>query len=275
MTKPNKDSSYIAQYNDEHGNVKSIKLERPHVIGLYYKFSNKVDVHNQFRQGYLHLEKSWGTNSGFFREIITITGITTTDAFLLLRHQLQRSHFINKMKIGNFARHIVHDIVHKHCWSDEVRLAIPVEPYLGQEIEVPGSSDGRRTSDEMSAVSSLTSPAQRAVMVGVPPDFPIIYESYRMRHRMGKDEGKEVSKSGAQRIRRIRCTFCKKKSSYYCESCQAGTKQQFYCKDGSGRGDSIKFCYYLHICECFKSSGFASNEWLQEYKDFRSELSNP
>jgi hypothetical protein len=60
------------------------------------------------------------------------------------------------------------------------------------------------------------------------------------------------------------------KSSYYCESCQ-----RYYCKDGQGRKDCKKFCFYLHICECFKGSGFASEECLQVYQDFRDDARDP
>ena len=51
---------YQARFPDKFGNVCVRHVMRPHVISMYFKHSNVVDVHNQARQFELALEKKMG-----------------------------------------------------------------------------------------------------------------------------------------------------------------------------------------------------------------------
>ena len=52
---------YEARFPDKYGNLCVRHVTRPQVIINYFKYSNKVDVHNQVRQFNIGLEKKWIT----------------------------------------------------------------------------------------------------------------------------------------------------------------------------------------------------------------------
>lgn len=257
-TKPSPRFSYIAQFNDDDGNLKSIHINRPQVVGLYYHYANKVNVNNQYRQGYLHLEGCWGTQDGFFREATTLSGILVTDSFLLLKHHLASSHPIHKMTIGEYLRSVVHEIFFTRIWSDKTRLERSTAPLVGAQIAVQGCN---------SDVSSLSSDQTHSgVVVGIVADMPMTPERFCMRHCMCKTMEMESAADG-ERLKRSRCDLCSKgKTAYYCSSCGNS-----YCKDGQGRKQNKRYCFYLHVCDAFKNSGEAPDEWKEEYDEFLME----
>ena len=57
---------YQARFPEKFGNVCARHVLRPHVISMYFKHSNVVDVHNQARQFELALEKM-GYSRGLFQ----------------------------------------------------------------------------------------------------------------------------------------------------------------------------------------------------------------
>ena len=58
---------YEARFPDNVRNVCTRHVLRPHVIAMYFKYSNCVDVHNQAHQFDLALEKKWLTMNLYFR----------------------------------------------------------------------------------------------------------------------------------------------------------------------------------------------------------------
>jgi len=73
---------YLQRWADEFSNVCSRAIPRFTLISEYFQYSNTVDIHNQYRQKLLALEKAWVTTDGWFRIFTTIVGTVVTDAFL-------------------------------------------------------------------------------------------------------------------------------------------------------------------------------------------------
>ena len=101
---------YKAKWPDEFGNVKTRNVDRPEIIGQYFKVSNKIDVHNQIRQNELALEQLWVSQDGWFRIITTFLGMTVTDAYLLAKHCSARKAGFQSMTVKQFALRVAHDL---------------------------------------------------------------------------------------------------------------------------------------------------------------------
>ena len=76
---------YEARFPDKFGNFCTRHVLRPHVIALYFKYSNCVDVHNQARQFDLALEKKWLTMNPYFRLYTTMLGVIVKNLWKTLK----------------------------------------------------------------------------------------------------------------------------------------------------------------------------------------------
>ena len=65
---------YEMKFTDDFGNVVAREVERPEILSEFFKYSNKIDVHNQKRQSNLKLEKRWLTKDSYFRLFTTLVG---------------------------------------------------------------------------------------------------------------------------------------------------------------------------------------------------------
>jgi len=65
---------YEMKFTDDFGNVVAREVERPEILSDFFKYSNKIDVHNQKRQSNLKLEKRWLTKDPYFRLFTTLVG---------------------------------------------------------------------------------------------------------------------------------------------------------------------------------------------------------
>jgi hypothetical protein len=88
---------YVARFRDEHGNLATRNIARPACVSQYFKFSPKVDNHNQLRQYELALEKTWVPKSqqkgACWRRIwTTFVGITVVDMFRICNQFLEPNH---------------------------------------------------------------------------------------------------------------------------------------------------------------------------------------
>jgi len=88
---------YVARFRDEHGNLATRNIARPACISQYFKFSPRVDNHNQLRQYELALEKTWVPKAqekgACWRRIwTTFVGITVVDMFRICNQFLEPNH---------------------------------------------------------------------------------------------------------------------------------------------------------------------------------------
>ena len=82
-TRPGKPAHKKRQDVDGTNYVKEVS--RPHILAKYQDEMGHVDRHNQFRQGLLHLAKTWKTKTWQTRIQLELLGLTLVDAFLACR----------------------------------------------------------------------------------------------------------------------------------------------------------------------------------------------
>ena len=93
-----KGERYKARFPDRYGNLCICYVARPRFIYLFFKYSNKVDLHNQSRQFDLALEKKWVTNNPYFQLFTTEVGSTVINVWKA---------FKNHNKIGGAIPNVV------------------------------------------------------------------------------------------------------------------------------------------------------------------------
>jgi hypothetical protein len=81
MMKPG--DPYQMKYTDSFCNICTRNADRPQVLSNFFAGSNVIDMHNQLPQDLLRLEKSWITQSPWFRLAKTYVEICIMGAFLL------------------------------------------------------------------------------------------------------------------------------------------------------------------------------------------------
>ena len=82
-TRPGKPAHKKRQDSDGVNYAKEV--DRPHILAKYQDEMGHVDRHNQFRQGLLHLAKTWKTKTWQTRIQLELLGMTLVDAFLACR----------------------------------------------------------------------------------------------------------------------------------------------------------------------------------------------
>ena len=143
---------YEARFPDKYGNVCLRHVARPDCISNYFKYSNKVDLHNQARQFDLALEKKWVTTDPYFRLYTTEVGMTLVDCWKIYKshHKLggsapSVSQFADIMALEmiEYAQSLVESSsasmsVEESCVSSIATAAASV--VCGQHTQVPLSS---------------------------------------------------------------------------------------------------------------------------------------
>ena len=97
---------YKAKFTDAvHGNYMEREVARPALLSFYLGVSDKVDSHNNKRQGILRLAKKWKTQDCYFRLFTTIVGMMVIDSWLAYQYHLNSAHPLRAPDFGviNFA----------------------------------------------------------------------------------------------------------------------------------------------------------------------------
>ena len=115
----------VAKFVDPFGDVKQRNVPRPEVLSTHFAHSNAVDAHNQARQHILGLERHWKTMNPWFRNNISIIGMTVTDAWRALRYHVPR---FQSMPINDFADCLACKCVHNHYTTDTKSTLAHIEP---------------------------------------------------------------------------------------------------------------------------------------------------
>jgi hypothetical protein len=83
-TRPGKPAPKKRQ--DADGKNVAKEVARPYILAKYQDEMGHVDRHNQYRQGLLHLAKTWKTKKWQTRIQLELLGLTVVDAFLACRY---------------------------------------------------------------------------------------------------------------------------------------------------------------------------------------------
>lgn len=152
---------YQIKYLDEFGNRVSRDVERPDVIGKYFRDAGTIDSHNQARQGELDLEYNWPTQDCWFRLNTTFIGLNVTDTWKVVKFYTNTADTIKE-----FA-----DVLALQCinnkYADSERQYIPITcPPTGRSLQhatlgiaslnMLSSVSSHIGSDEGSSVSDLS-----------------------------------------------------------------------------------------------------------------------
>lgn len=234
-------SPYVARFSDSNGNMHSREVQRPEAICKYFKRSNSIDRHNQLRQGFLRLEKSWVTKCCWFRMATTAVGMTLTDAFLLASRS-DMPVFKSKT-IHEFADMVAWDLMNNKCSDDSTPSYIAT--LNGSEVPPPVDTISVSTSAEVSTLSG--SPSSSCSNYSWLSGGGCSVEGTHG-HSLYLNPEKE---NGGKRTKRRKCKVCKsnKKSAYFCihRDCLVKRGDNYYpdcfiCKEGN--------CLEIHTKEC-------------------------
>ena len=188
---------YEARFPNRYGNLCIHHVACPKCISLFFKYSNKVDLHNQSRQFDLALEKKWVTTNPYFRLFTTEVGCTVIDAWKM---------FKNNHKIAGVSPNVVQhtDI-----------LAYEMLEYANQLEERNSQDTSPPTTVEATSVSDVSS-------VSASKDSKTFSSSHT-----------RVLLTSSKQVRCIWCSrvhLVDRKVTMKCQECGYG-----FCRDNSGR----------------------------------------
>jgi hypothetical protein len=170
---------YIARFQDDQDGASYREVARLSVFSRYFGHSNKVDVGNELRQGFLALEAAWVTTDCWFRLFTGLLGITVTDAYLAYTTELHAKHPDKDMTIKEFANMVALQMIdNKLDGSPKVTRAGP---------RPPAPSASPLASHEHTLVSLGRTPSKK--------------DSTKMR------------------AIQLRCKICHEKTGYFCSLC--------------------------------------------------------
>ncbi len=83
---------YEQKFTDSNGCQAKRLIPRMIALSRYFKYCDRIDVHNHARQHCLALEEKWVTQDAYFRFVTTIFGICVVDSFNATRHSVRKKH---------------------------------------------------------------------------------------------------------------------------------------------------------------------------------------
>ena len=156
---------YIARFRDEYGNLATREIARPACVSQYFKFSPRVDNHNQVRQYELALEKTWVPKSQekgacWSRIWTTFVGITVVDMHKICNQFLCSNHAsgLNGLTIKGFVDALARALVKNE--EDDTRGLVVSAPSRasGAKRTVSGTARnaaGERVDDDGKRILSI------------------------------------------------------------------------------------------------------------------------
>lgn len=236
---------YIARFTDKYGNINGRSVQRPEVLSKYYAQSNKVDMHNQSRQGDLRLERHWKTDDCWFRIITTFIGITVVDSWKAFRSArvLKGS---ERLPLKDFVNHLTWELLFNKFNKEKVNTPVQASYMSPMELlqtTIGGSQAGFDPKQHpVSRIGTRSSPTK----VISPEDRPHTSPAENTRGWKRRFEIMEEhqlenqpKKPGTNIRKRNRCARgCGNLTSHKCVRCNL-----FFCKDKPGK----RLCYSEHL----------------------------
>ena len=230
---------YEAKWKDDNGNTMSRDIFRPEIVSKYFTKSNKLDVHNQSRQGDLHLEKNWVTNDGFFRIATTLFALTITDAWKAYCFHLPSNHRHKNMKILDFSKILCRDLMENKGSVQTMECEALV---LNIDTNSTSGSIPSLVSGDLVTVNSSLTGSEDDPVLSHKCQLSGDYVSY-----VNEDYG--TARTG-KRKKRGKCMVCRANTPWVCKICNAidlGDKRKaaWICNDDVVRPGK-KTCLEIH-----------------------------
>ena len=165
---------YRTTYTTENGEKVHRDVGRPEVVTQYYAAAGVIDHHNHSRQGTLALEKRWPSTCGWFRIWTTMVGITVTDAWMGLRHHIDKypkDNARNRHKWWNLSEQEFAELVAASILRHNSKVRFDVThdslPLLDDDEQDETSENDIITSPETSRRSRTDGARAGSVTVGI------------------------------------------------------------------------------------------------------------
>ena len=206
-----KGEPYEARFPDKYGNLCVRHVARPDCVSNFFKYSNKVDLHNQSRQFDLALEKKWITQNPYFRLFTTEVGTSVIDAWKVFKNNHREGG--KPPSVAEFADIMAHEMLEYAATLSQEAAPPFVRLQVTQPITVP-QVDG-------SQVSMLTEVGAESARYNATCHTRLILP----------------------RNKQLRCIWCsrvhlvERKVTMKCKECGVG-----FCRTGSGRD-----CWSHHV----------------------------
>ena len=232
---------YEAKWKDDNGNTRSRDVPRPEIISKYFNRSNGIDVHNQSRQGDLHLEKNWITADVFFRIVTTLFALTITDVWKVYCFHLANNHRHKKMKIIDFVKILSRDLVENSFSENSGEMdALVLNVGICTNRIIPSSI----ARDELTVGSSISTLTSSVALSRVKcHDLKLCSNMTNYTQKDGR------SVRSGQRRQRGKCMVCGTNTSWICQGCSVhniGEKRKAaWCCNSTSRSQK-RPCLEIH-----------------------------
>jgi len=156
---------YIAQFPDKYGNLSTRNVPRPEVLATYFGHSNIIDSLNHKRQHLLGLERLWKTINPWWRNDLTIIGMTAIDCLAAIKYHCPN---FKHLTVEEYADRLAYDCVN-NPYSSKVENP---RGYIESDIAVdsmvarrdPGNMPGFVFGNSLPTVNGLAEGVQRMAM---------------------------------------------------------------------------------------------------------------
>ena len=93
-----------------------MSVPQTHLIREYFRSANSIDIHNQYRQGLLAIERTWKTKSWVTRIFQTVMGMTLVNGYLAFKYITEKEptlrEFTNGVELAMCAKVVEEGRVH-------------------------------------------------------------------------------------------------------------------------------------------------------------------
>ena len=100
-------------------------IPRPVIVEKFFEFFfSTIDVHDNYRQGSLAIEREWITHTWWHRKFGTIFGICVVDAYLAYRYESDKD-FVASTDVVDFTTFmdlLAHQLIHNIYISSSTSL---------------------------------------------------------------------------------------------------------------------------------------------------------
>lgn len=281
---------YRSKYLSENGNYKTRNVYRPHVCSNFYNAANKIDIHNQIRQGFLLLEEHWKTNDGFFRIITTIIGVTTTDSWLVSNFSFSSGNIYASLQAREFTNCLAYQL-NQYPFPKDTSFAVSVPrqgfaPELWYERIVSSPDQFRNNTPEQVNTGTTALEEERkevhkvgstelkpgwslasevTIVTNVPEGAPEVSDDIKNAHQQCTIKFKKIKgdKQVTGNLWKICCCNSKicvkaKSPAYLCTKCGDFLCHDVVCTKGKEQSNPC-CCFYSHMCQERIDGGLATS----------------
>jgi hypothetical protein len=221
------------------------EVPRPLVVKTYFDNANAVDVHNHFRQGGIHMEQAWQTQTWWHRVFSTLLGMWATDAFLAFRHFLPSSPL--SASLSTFMEQLVIELLTYSSEEEGKRTTRSASQTQSAYVQ-----SGFGPSHPAHAVSAFVFQTAAGAATAAHTIVGGMRFSSGFRPKEQSESQKEELNELPKRVRTLQrmCVICKsRKTAFYCFECTQRSGEIWpICADQAP--STWPSCRSIHVDQC-------------------------